>query len=127
MSWLAARIPANDHNHGDRVSSWSLSGPGHKTAARTGRCPGVDVCEACGERNPAGSAFCVYCGVYLGWDQRDGDDQSAAPTATNAAQAAATAPPATGPGSAGSGPYAGGRPDAGGYPGPGAASPGGHP
>ncbi len=28
-----------------------------------------DVCTACGERNPAGSAFCLYCGVYLGWDQ----------------------------------------------------------
>jgi hypothetical protein len=28
-----------------------------------------DVCTACGERNPAGSAFCLYCGVYLGWDE----------------------------------------------------------
>jgi hypothetical protein len=87
----------------------------------------VDVCEACGERNPAGSAFCVYCGVYLGWDQRDGDDQSAAPTATNAAQTTATAPPATGPASAGGGPYAGGQPGAGGYPGQAPASPGGQP
>ena len=28
-----------------------------------------DQCGACGERNPAGSAFCVFCGSYLGWDQ----------------------------------------------------------
>src|SRR4029453_6234687 len=110
MSWLAARIPANDHNHGDRVSSWSLSGPGHKTAARTGRCPGVDVCEACGERNPAGSAFCVYCGVYLGWDQREGEEQSApnaAPTAPPTAASAGTGQtPASGQPGAGQAPPA---------------------
>ncbi|GAB2603254.1 zinc ribbon domain-containing protein [Kribbella endophytica] len=34
-----------------------------------------DVCTACGERNPAGSAFCLYCGVYLGWDQAAPDEQ----------------------------------------------------
>ena len=28
-----------------------------------------DQCGACGERNPAGSAFCVFCGTYLGWDE----------------------------------------------------------
>jgi len=28
-----------------------------------------DQCSACGERNPAGSAFCVFCGTYLGWDE----------------------------------------------------------
>ena len=27
-----------------------------------------DQCSACGERNPAGSAFCVFCGTYLGWE-----------------------------------------------------------
>jgi double zinc ribbon protein len=37
----------------------------------------IDVCEACGEQNPAGSAFCLYCGVYLGWDQKAGPKQSA--------------------------------------------------
>ena len=31
---------------------------------------GEDVCEACGERNPADSAFCLFCGVYLGWNER---------------------------------------------------------
>lgn len=33
-----------------------------------------DVCTACGERNPAGSAFCLYCGVYLGWDQQTAEE-----------------------------------------------------
>jgi hypothetical protein len=28
-----------------------------------------DQCAACGERNPAGSTFCVFCGTYLGWDE----------------------------------------------------------
>ena len=36
-----------------------------------------DVCTACGERNPAGSAFCLYCGVYLGWDEASTADQPA--------------------------------------------------
>jgi hypothetical protein len=49
----------------------------------------VDVCEACGEANPAGSAFCVYCGVYLGWDEAEDDAQAARP------QQPATAPTAT--------------------------------
>ncbi len=26
------------------------------------------VCEACGQRNPAGTEFCVYCRAYLAWD-----------------------------------------------------------
>ncbi|QNE21549.1 hypothetical protein F1D05_31035 [Kribbella qitaiheensis] len=34
-----------------------------------------DVCTACGERNPAGSAFCLYCGVYLGWDQATAEER----------------------------------------------------
>lgn len=64
----------------------------------------MDVCEACGERNPAGSAFCVYCGVYLGWDQReDGEQSNAAPTAAPTA-----APAGTGQSPAGAGPYAAG-------------------
>jgi hypothetical protein len=28
-----------------------------------------DQCAACGERNPAGSTFCVFCGTYLDWDE----------------------------------------------------------
>ena len=28
-----------------------------------------DQCGACGERNPDGSAFCLFCGSYLGWDE----------------------------------------------------------
>lgn len=35
-----------------------------------------DVCTACGERNPAGSAFCLYCGVYLGWDEASTAERS---------------------------------------------------
>lgn len=47
-----------------------------------------DQCIACGERNPAGSAFCVFCGSYLGWDETGGGPGPAArPTA------AATPPP----------------------------------
>jgi hypothetical protein len=26
-------------------------------------------CDSCGETNPAGSSFCLFCGTYLGWDQ----------------------------------------------------------
>jgi hypothetical protein len=36
-----------------------------------------DVCTACGERNPAGSAFCLYCGVYLGWDEATAEERPA--------------------------------------------------
>ncbi|MGH3465980.1 MAG: hypothetical protein ACRDP9_31300 [Kribbellaceae bacterium] len=40
----------------------------------------IDVCEACGEQNPAGSAFCLYCGTYLGWDQKaTADPKQSAP------------------------------------------------
>lgn len=28
-----------------------------------------DQCGACGERNPADTAFCLFCGVYLGWNE----------------------------------------------------------
>jgi hypothetical protein len=62
-----------------------------------------DVCTACGERNPAGSAFCLYCGVYLGWDQagtaerpREGrvvPAQAAAPEAPTEDFAPSSAPP----------------------------------
>ena len=34
-----------------------------------------DVCSECGERNPPNSAFCVFCGAYLGWDERDVADE----------------------------------------------------
>lgn len=52
----------------------------------------MDVCEACGEQNPAGSAFCVYCGVYLGWDE--GEDE---PQAGRSQPAAGPTVPATAP------------------------------
>lgn len=31
-----------------------------------------DVCTGCGEPNPPGTQFCLFCGIYLGWD--DGPD-----------------------------------------------------
>jgi hypothetical protein len=34
-----------------------------------------DVCPECGERNPPDSAFCVFCGAYLGWDERAPADE----------------------------------------------------
>ena len=43
-----------------------------------------DVCTACGERNPAGSAFCLYCGVYLGWNEADQQDGSSTRTPVGA-------------------------------------------
>jgi hypothetical protein len=55
----------------------------------------VDVCEACGERNPAGSAFCVYCGVYLGWDEREEEPETARPQPAAGTPATAAAPVAT--------------------------------
>ena len=27
-----------------------------------------DVCTGCGEPNPPGTQFCLFCGIYLGWD-----------------------------------------------------------
>jgi len=48
-----------------------------------------DVCTACGERNPAGSAFCLYCGVYLGWDEASTADRPAARRPVAAGEGAA--------------------------------------
>lgn len=31
-----------------------------------------DVCTGCGEPNPPGTQFCLFCGIYLGWEERDG-------------------------------------------------------
>lgn len=32
-----------------------------------------DTCSGCGERNPAGSQFCLFCGIFLGWENRPVD------------------------------------------------------
>lgn len=32
-----------------------------------------DTCSACGERNPPGSQFCLFCGVFLGWEEKPAD------------------------------------------------------
>lgn len=41
-------------------------------------------CGSCGERNPSDSAFCLFCGTYLGWDQKGAPptpkDRDAPPT-----------------------------------------------
>jgi hypothetical protein len=40
-----------------------------------------DQCSACGERNPPGSAFCLFCGTYLGWNEPgQGPEQESAAT-----------------------------------------------
>ena len=51
-----------------------------------------DVCTACGERNPAGSAFCLYCGVYLGWDEAGSADSPAARRSVPAGEVSSEAP-----------------------------------
>lgn len=32
-----------------------------------------DTCSACGERNPPGSQFCLFCGAFLGWEEEPAD------------------------------------------------------
>lgn len=32
-----------------------------------------DVCTGCGEPNPPGTQFCLFCGIYLGWEDRSDD------------------------------------------------------
>ncbi|WP_112246023.1 zinc ribbon domain-containing protein [Kribbella monticola] len=59
-----------------------------------------DVCTACGERNPAGSAFCLYCGVYLGWDQATADERP--PVGQSATEQTAAATQRSSQGGAGS-------------------------
>jgi hypothetical protein len=52
-----------------------------------------DQCSACGERNPPGSAFCVFCGTYLGWNEPasgTGPESSASTRPTVAQEAAGT-------------------------------------
>jgi zinc-ribbon domain len=58
-----------------------------------------DQCSACGERNPAGTAFCLFCGVYLGWNE---------PGRGPASSSAGTPPAGTGtaPGSGAAAPVA---------------------
>jgi len=34
-------------------------------------------CQDCGELTPTGSAFCIYCGAYRGWEGGDGEQSSA--------------------------------------------------
>ena len=64
-----------------------------------GEVAAIDVCEACGEQNPAGSAFCLYCGAYLGWDQKvpaERKQSAAGPSTPQPAQS--PAPPTVQPG-----------------------------
>lgn len=41
-----------------------------------GEVPAQDACPDCGERNPPQSAFCVFCGAYLGWNEEDSLEES---------------------------------------------------
>lgn len=52
-----------------------------------------DVCTGCGEPNPPGTQFCLFCGIYLGWDERDADAPPAARTGTGPARPAGEPPP----------------------------------
>jgi len=57
-----------------------------------------DQCAACGESNPAGSAFCLFCGTYLGWDEPGGGPATSRSSPVGLAQPTPTAPgPATTP------------------------------
>src|SRR5699024_7697642 len=56
-----------------------LVGEPHYRAPRPSRRPSPsevaavnDVCTGCGEPNPPGTQFCLFCGIYLGWEERDG-------------------------------------------------------
>lgn len=47
-----------------------------------------DICSSCGERNPTGSQFCLFCGVFLGWDDKSGAEAASAPSAATNSPAA---------------------------------------
>ena len=36
-----------------------------------------DVCTGCGEPNPPGTQFCLFCGIYLGWDESEAGPEAA--------------------------------------------------
>lgn len=46
-----------------------------------------DVCTGCGEPNPPGTQFCLFCGIYLGWEDSDGERSGAAAPRASAATA----------------------------------------
>ncbi|MGB5951162.1 MAG: hypothetical protein WBG57_01470, partial [Ornithinimicrobium sp.] len=37
-------------------------------------------CEACGEPNPAGTQFCLFCGEYLGWTEATASTEDPPPS-----------------------------------------------
>ena len=50
-----------------------------------------DVCTGCGEPNPPGTQFCLFCGIYLGWNEREADARPAARSDTGQAPPAPSA------------------------------------
>lgn len=93
-----------------------------------------DVCTGCGEPNPPGTQFCLFCGIYLGWDEREAeggeptgpllappntpppegtaDDPGPAATAASAAATGSASPTATVPLAAAPVPVTGSAPPA---------------
>lgn len=55
-----------------------------------------DVCTGCGEPNPPGTQFCLFCGIYLGWDE-GGADAATAASSTSAVDPEPDRGAATGP------------------------------
>ena len=54
-------------------------------------------CGACGESNPSDSAFCLFCGVYLGWDEAGQGPSPAAPSSSGATRDETADAPAPAP------------------------------
>jgi hypothetical protein len=49
-----------------------------------------DVCNGCGEPNPPGTQFCLFCGIYLGWDERTQGEEAAGGLPVDESEAPAT-------------------------------------
>ena len=61
------------------------------------------LCESCGVANPAGVEFCMFCGAYLEWTDRESGIDTTTSTAVRGGRAPGTTPPVA-RGSAGLGP-----------------------
>lgn len=56
------------------------------------------LCESCGVANPAGVEFCMFCGAYLDWTDREGDVDTRPNPAVAPSRPPAPAPATRGPG-----------------------------
>src|SRR5579885_2588266 len=66
-----------EHNDGRQRPDFGRARRDSAPTTPGGGLTAEDVCSECGERNPPNSAFCVFCGHYLGWDERDSPDDEA--------------------------------------------------